>query len=86
MIASQTHDVAVDTDTIAKLVVSDADAKEFIGKDTVKAKIMEKHQTSAPTQTIKSEAQKPITSKVELKDKIKPIQADKSNDEEWASF
>ena len=37
-IASQTHDVAVQTDTIAKLVVSNADAKEFIGKDSVKAK------------------------------------------------
>ncbi|MGB5868412.1 MAG: methyl-accepting chemotaxis protein [Arcobacteraceae bacterium] len=40
MIASQTHDVAVDTDIIAKLVVSDADAKEFIGKNTVKAKMI----------------------------------------------
>ncbi|MCK5110613.1 MAG: hypothetical protein KAQ94_03755 [Arcobacteraceae bacterium] len=39
-IASQTHDVAVQTDTIAKLVVANADEKEFIGKDTVKAKDM----------------------------------------------
>ena len=38
MIASQTHDVAVLTDLIAKLVVSDADKKEFIGKHDVKAK------------------------------------------------
>ena len=37
MIASQTHNVAVQTDTIAKLVVSNADEKEFIGKDKVKA-------------------------------------------------
>ena len=37
-IASQTHDVAVLTDEIAKLVVSNANAKEFIGKDDVKAK------------------------------------------------
>ena len=31
-IASQTHDIAVLTDEIAKLVVIDADTKEFIGK------------------------------------------------------
>ncbi|MDX9743000.1 MAG: nitrate- and nitrite sensing domain-containing protein [Arcobacteraceae bacterium] len=37
-IASQTHDVAVDTDTIAKLVVANANEKEFIGKNEVKAK------------------------------------------------
>ena len=41
-IASQTHNVAVDTDTIAKLVVSNANEKEFIGKNDVKAKIMSK--------------------------------------------
>jgi methyl-accepting chemotaxis protein len=37
-IASQTHDVAVLTDEIAKLIVSNADSKEFIGKNEVKAR------------------------------------------------
>ncbi|MDD2509265.1 MAG: methyl-accepting chemotaxis protein [Aliarcobacter skirrowii] len=37
MIASQTHDVAILTDEIAKLVVKDANDKEFIGKNDVKA-------------------------------------------------
>ena len=37
-VASQTHDVAVLTDEIAKLIVSDANAKEFAGKNEVKAK------------------------------------------------
>ncbi|MEA3498335.1 MAG: methyl-accepting chemotaxis protein [Campylobacterota bacterium] len=37
-IASQTNSVAVQTDTIAKLVVSSANAKEFDGKDSVKIK------------------------------------------------
>jgi methyl-accepting chemotaxis protein len=36
-IASQTYSVAVQTDQLAKLVVSNVDEKEFIGKDTVKA-------------------------------------------------
>ncbi len=38
MIASQTHDIAVGTDEIAKLVVSNANQKEFEGKNEVKAK------------------------------------------------
>jgi len=37
-IARQTNGVAVQTDKIAKLVVSNADAKNFIGKNSVKAK------------------------------------------------
>ncbi len=40
-IASQTHIVAVQTDEIAKLIVSNANEKEFIGKDSVKAKDFE---------------------------------------------
>jgi len=36
-IASQTHDVAVQTDNIAKLVVANADEKEFNGKNSIKA-------------------------------------------------
>jgi methyl-accepting chemotaxis protein len=40
MVASQTHDIATTTDTIAKLIVSEANEKEFIGKNDVKAKEM----------------------------------------------
>ena len=34
-IASQANEVSVKTDTIAKLVVSNANEKEFVGKDTI---------------------------------------------------
>ena len=37
-IAADTHNVAVQTDKIAKLVVADANEKEFIGKDTIEVK------------------------------------------------
>ena len=37
-VASQTHDFASVTDEIARLVVNNANAKEFIGKNEVKAK------------------------------------------------
>ena len=38
MIASQTNDIALSADEIAKLVVSDANDKEFVGKNDVKAR------------------------------------------------
>jgi len=37
-IASQTHNIAVDTNSVAKVIVSNADEKEFIGKNDVKSK------------------------------------------------
>ncbi len=94
MIASQTHDVAVDTDKIAKLVVSDADAKEFIGKNDVKAKTMDKHQTaSANTSTKPADTQKEDTPKPVSQPQSKPSKqletikpTNNSDDDEWASF
>jgi methyl-accepting chemotaxis protein len=81
-IASQTHDVALDTDSIAKIIVSDANEKEFIGKNDVKAKEMTKDskitQNKQPSKT---------TSKIVApqKQKINEIQS-KTNSDEWASF
>ncbi|MFY4806586.1 methyl-accepting chemotaxis protein [Aliarcobacter butzleri] len=42
-IATQTQDIAIVADEIAKLVVSDVDAKEFVGKDRVKGKDINKN-------------------------------------------
>ena len=72
IIATQTYEVAIQTDTIAKLVVSNANAKEFIGKNEVTAKVLENK--SAPQQTLgKSQPQvkKPTSN---------------TNNDEWASF
>ena len=48
MVASQTHDVAILTDEIAKLVVSSADEKEFKGKHEVKARNIESATKAIP--------------------------------------
>ncbi len=89
MIASQTHDVAVDTDTIAKLIVTDADSKEFIGKNDVKAKDMTKHTTPSPSNhihiTSKETAKKPDVKSSQSK-QLEPIKSSKNDDDEWASF
>jgi methyl-accepting chemotaxis protein len=84
-IASQTHLVAVQTDEIAKLVVSSANEKEFIGKDTVKAKVFgdnEEVKDSKPKAKSTTPKQK-ITSP--QKEDMKPIKSD-TTDDEWASF
>ncbi|MDZ7818827.1 MAG: methyl-accepting chemotaxis protein [Aliarcobacter sp.] len=81
-VASQTHDVAVLTDKIAKLVVSNADEKEFKGKNEIKVKSIETNNTkkvsSIPTATPKKVVipeSKPVISS-------KP----KKEDDEWESF
>ncbi|QDF28048.1 hypothetical protein CRV06_09655 [Halarcobacter anaerophilus] len=45
-IASQTHDIAIQTDEIAKIILADANEKEFIGKNNVKAKNVNKEMAS----------------------------------------
>lgn len=74
-IASQTHDIAVLTDEIAKLVVSDANAKEFIGKNEVKAKdISDKINQSNNHVTQKNDS---MTTNSKISHK---------NNDEWESF
>jgi len=95
-IASQTHDVAVETDTIAKLVVSDANEKEFIGKELVKREKPMDLEYKGPEKRQREKLIKARTSKesnVQVTKtiqssttKIKPIEASKSSDDEWASF
>uniref|UniRef100_UPI0040486BA6 methyl-accepting chemotaxis protein n=1 Tax=Aliarcobacter sp. TaxID=2321116 RepID=UPI0040486BA6 len=77
-IASETYEVAVQTDTIAKLVVSNANAKEFIGKDSVQAKIIE---------GVKKEIPKVEPKKTSTTNNTKVTSNSKKDDEdEWASF
>jgi len=77
-IAFQTKEVAVQTDTIAKLVVSNADEKEFIGKMSVKAKTFDTKQTS------ETELPKKNTTKVNTKT-LQTIQSNNGNDS-WEQF
>ena len=83
-VASQTHDVAVVTDEIAKLIVSDANAKEFAGKNEVKAKSLKatQHQSEIKKVTTPVKSSKPTTVTPPAK---KEIKSQTSNDE-WESF
>ena len=88
MVASQTHDVAVITDQIAKLVVSDANEKEFNGKNEVKAKDMNLRSTQKEIHITpaKKTAPKPHNQTISAKKDTKVITSTKSNDDEWESF
>ena len=85
-VASQTHDVAVITDQIAKLVVSNADAKEFKGKNEVKAKNIDlKHDSSYDIKT-NQVIHKKIPTQIKLENKKQKIESNISKEDEWESF
>ncbi|MBD3831580.1 MAG: methyl-accepting chemotaxis protein, partial [Arcobacter sp.] len=87
-IASQTHDVAVVTDQIAKLVVSNADEKEFKGKKEVKAKEINLKSNSSfdirTNQVIHKKISIPVQKKVENQNQN--IESNISKEDQWESF
>ena len=93
MVASQTHDVAVLTDQIAKLVVSNADEKEFKGKNEVKAKSVKAaakaiHAAESHNKIVSNtnkSAPKPVAAKHEASH-VTPTKAVEKDDGEWESF
>ncbi|MCT7638436.1 methyl-accepting chemotaxis protein [Aliarcobacter butzleri] len=84
MVSSQTHDVAIVTDEIAKMVVSDANEKEFIGKDEVSARDMNKTLSQKKDNSVNIIESK----KVSKQQKNTVVSSDKTtnNDGEWESF
>ncbi|MCT7588527.1 nitrate- and nitrite sensing domain-containing protein [Aliarcobacter butzleri] len=79
MIASQTHDVALITDEISKLIVSDADSKEFVGKHDVKAKNVNVGTNNKQIHEVEKRTVTPTK-------KDTKVVSSKSNDNEWESF
>jgi methyl-accepting chemotaxis protein len=90
-ISNTTHSIAVETDELAKLIVSSANEKEFRGKDSLKAKTTEYHkpkeikvETPKVNAEIKKETkvqEEKITPKAQI---IKSVKT--SSDDEWESF
>jgi methyl-accepting chemotaxis protein len=88
MVSNQTHDVAVVTDQIAKLIVSSANEKEFKGKNEVKAKninVSKASHTSPITKPVVKQTSK-VTSKVVKTEPTKVIASKVKEDDEWESF
>ena len=86
-IASQTQDIAVTTDTISKLIVSNANAKEFIGKNDVKAKEVNlKSNISSDVKINQGAPKKVLAPSFETKVKSQKIESKISKEDEWESF
>jgi len=83
-IASQTNEVATQTDTIAKLIVQNANLKEFVGKESVTVKDIESN-NDVVTQTNHTNIPKKSNVSQSSIQSIKPITSNSANDE-WASF
>ncbi|MDY0194374.1 MAG: methyl-accepting chemotaxis protein [Aliarcobacter butzleri] len=81
--ANQTNDVASITDEIAKLIVSSADEKEFIGKHEVKAKRINSNKENFTTPNKSSSK---IVEKNEASKKDTKVVSVKTNNDEWESF
>ena len=96
-VASHTKDIAVQTQQIAHDIVLDANEKEFIGKDSVKAKTDVLEQTEQRVESVEidikdrrkpgtQEHTKKVVTKPSIqKTSIKPVTSNK-NDDEWSSF
>jgi methyl-accepting chemotaxis protein len=85
-VANEANDIAHMTQDIANDIVIDADKKEFVGKQTVKAKALTHSDKS--TTPVNVVPKKPIDKKdkSDSKSNLKPIQPQKDEDDEWASF
>ncbi|MCG3667456.1 cache domain-containing protein [Aliarcobacter butzleri] len=84
MVSSQTHDVAIVTDEIAKMVVSDANEKEFIGKDEVSARDMNKALSQKKDNSVNIVESKKVSKK--QKETVVTSNKATNNDGEWESF
>ncbi|MCK9338055.1 MAG: hypothetical protein M0P43_09515, partial [Arcobacteraceae bacterium] len=89
MVASQTHDVAVLTDEIAKLVVNEANAKEFLGKNEVQGKPVNNPTHHLKVPEVKKSSGLKIQSskkKTDTTTSISKINSVSQKENEWESF
>jgi methyl-accepting chemotaxis protein len=87
-VANEANDIAHMTQNIANEIVIDADKKEFVGKNTVRAK-EQTHTSKKPVENSspkKSTTKQSTTPKQQAKTNLQPIQSQQDSDDEWASF
>ncbi len=97
-VASNAKNIAVHTSDIAKRIVTNANAKEFIGKDNVQAdtidfKVSTPSTTQAVMPKVTPKASTPVRTKpmkkietIQPEPSTKTITASNSDDDEWESF
>jgi len=86
MIASETNDIAIQTNQIAEIILENADEKEFEGKNSVKARDIQVNKSST---SISSKPSKIATKPKEETKAInsqKVVAANNIDNDEWESF
>ena len=90
MVASQTKDIANQTQSIALTIVADADEKEFEGKHNVKVKKYDGNVVVQQTTISKSQPKKAesnVSVKIDSKKEVKKdITSNTKDNDEWESF
>ena len=89
VVASQAHDIAIITDEIARLVVKNANAKEFIGKNEVKSKDVKLNKSidNFPIPTKKKIIKKPLPKPIKQENNSSStVITSNVNNDEWESF
>ncbi len=87
-VAITTNTVAEQTDKIAKLVVSNANEKDFNGKDSVKMKVFENEDANLSIQAYENRSKNESKKHLHMHEYMSPTKTikDGSNDNEWESF
>ena len=83
VIASRTHEIAMDTDNISKHIVDDVMEKNFDGKNEIISQSKKVLETDTKRNDSNGEIE--VKNKVTSK-KVEPIKSKSSNDDEWESF
>ena len=81
-ISTQTNDIAITSDKIAKLIVEDANKKEFHGKNDIVAKTIEQNSKKFDNSL---KTTKTNSNKISTKENSS-IKGSSQNDDEWESF
>jgi methyl-accepting chemotaxis protein len=90
-IAADTHDIAVETDSIAKLIVSDANEKKFVGKDNIvvnksKVKVDKERSFNDKKEVSPPRAERKVIPKNKPEEKKRIVESNTSDSDEWESF
>ena len=84
-VSAQAHDIAIATDDIAKLILNNANEKEFIGKNEVKARKTELKLNSQDNELFnKKEKKREIKNSPIQNERIRTFSS--QSDDEWESF
>ena len=84
-VSNKTYEIALENDTIAKLITTNANQKEFIGKDDVKAKSFLNNTKGKDDNTVIETQQETKIHRPKKSENIKITQTKKTNDD-WESF